>query len=202
MCRIQLPSGFCYEPGSGEDEELLSRLGEEAEDEGPEAMRLPTCEEWDRLVDVTGGADSLMHWSKVYSWCQNTDSDWVSTHAVLGYHSAQGRFRNYYNAAHRDEVVGFRPTVEIQNPDILGPDGATVMIGTLYMDGQPVKVPQNPVWDGDIPDYIPGAKLELSAPIQNAAYQVRAIKVGNILIADRVLLKNISRKDLREQGIC
>ena len=70
------------------------------------------------------------------------------------------------------------------------------------MDDQPVKVPVNPTEDGDIPDYIPGAKLKLGAPIQDAAYQVQAIKVGNVLIADRVLLKNISWNDLHMQGIC
>ena len=76
------------------------------------------------------------------------------------------------------------------------------MAGTLYMNDMPVKVPQNPISIGDIPDYIPGAKLELGAPIQDAAYQVQAIKIGNIMIADRVLLKNISWDDLHKQGFC
>ena len=106
-------------------------------------------------------------------------------------------FRSY-----RSVGVGFRPAVEILNPGILGPDGAAIMIGTLYMDDKPVKIPQNPIWNGDIPDYIPGAKLELGAPVQDAAYQVQAIKVGNILIADRVLIKNVSWNDLHKLGIC
>lgn len=203
MCRIQLPNGMCYGPGSAKDETLLKYLGEEAEDEKGEPMRLPTCIEWNHLANVVSENSDAMHWQDMYSWCQNTDSvELASRRAVRGYHSACHRFRNYYTVTHRDEVVGFRPTIEIQNPDILGPDGTIVMVGTLYMDGQPVKVPQNPVWNGDIPDYIPGAKLELRAPIQNAAYQVKAIKVGNVLIADRVLLKNISWDDLHKQGIC
>ena len=32
-------------------------------------MRLPTCEEWDRLADITSGDDSLMHWYHIFSWC-------------------------------------------------------------------------------------------------------------------------------------
>ena len=70
------------------------------------------------------------------------------------------------------------------------------------MDGKPVRVSTNPTKDGAIPDYIPGTKLELGAPIQDAAYQVQAIKVGNILIADRVLIKNVSWDDLHKQGVC
>lgn len=200
MCRIQLPSGFCYEPGSGEDEELLRRLGEEAEDDNPETMRLPTREEWDRFAAIVNGNNDAMHWKDMFSWFQDAGSELASNRAVRGCYSA--RHWSYHDATYRDVYVGFRPAIEILNSDILGPDGTTIMVGTLYMDDQPVKVPQEPTWDGDIPDYTPGAKLELGAPIQNAAYQVQAIKVGNVLIADRVLLKNISWNDLHKQGIC
>lgn len=200
MCRIQLPNGMCYEPGSGEDEELLKSLGEEAEGDKPEAMRLPTNEEWDRLADITDGTDNLMHWKKIYSWCQDADPDWASNLAVRGWVSARSWLG--YGATDRSMGVGFRPAIELLGSNPLPSDGTIVMVGTRYMDDQPVKAPQNPVWDGDVLDYIPGAKLELRAPIQNAAYQVKAIKVGNLLIADRVLLKNISWNDLHEQGIC
>ena len=30
-------------------------------------MRLPTCEEWNRLVELTNGDDDIMHWSGAYS---------------------------------------------------------------------------------------------------------------------------------------
>ena len=205
-CRIQLPSGFCYEPGSATDEELLRCLGEEAEGDTPETMRLPTRKEWDRLADIVDERNDIMHWQNIFSWCEDADSDWASIRAARGYCLVRGyrpaRHWNYYYATTRHASVGFRPVVEIQAPDILGPDGTIVMVGTLYMDDQPVKVPVNPTEDGDIPDYIPGAKLKLGAPIQDAAYQVQAIKVGNVLIADRVLLKNISWNDLHMQGIC
>lgn len=200
MCRIQLPNGFCYEPGSGTDEELLRCLGEEAEGDTPEIMRLPTCEEWGRLADGVEENNTAMHWRDIYSWCQDAAPDWAPGRAIRGYYSA--RYRYNLTATSRVVSVGFRPAVEIQPPDILGPDGTIVMVGTLYMNDQPVKVPVNPTKGGDIPDYISGAKLELRAPIQNAAYQVKAIKVGNVLIADRVLLKNISWNDLHEQEIC
>ena len=66
------------------------------------------------------------------------------------------------------------------------------MAGTLYMHGEPVKIPKRPKADGDIQDYIPGATLELGAPLVDPDYQISAIRVGDVLIADRVLLKNIS----------
>ena len=200
MCRIQLPSGFCYEPGSREDEELLRRLGEEAEDDAPESVRLPTCEEWDCLADIVDERNDVMHWQGMLSWCEDADPAGASARAVRGRVSA--RHWDYNDATIRNVGIGFRPVLDALALDTLVPDGATVMIGTLYMDDQPVKVPRNPTEDGDIPDYIPGAKLVMGAPIQDAAYQVQAIKVGNVLIADRVLLKNISLEDLHEQGIC
>ena len=99
-------------------------------------------------------------------------------------------------------IVGFHPAFDSLASDASLPDWTIVTVGTSYMDGQPVKVPKNPVWDGDIPDYIPGVKLELREPAPTPEYQIKAVRVGAILIADRVLLANISWNDLREHGFC
>ena len=48
------------------------------------------------------------------------------------------------------------------------------------------------MWNGDIPEFIPDAKLELRPALDDPAYQVRAIKAGNVLIADRVLVASIT----------
>lgn len=201
MCRIQLPNGMSYEPGSGEDEKLLEYLGEEADDEKGEPMRLPTCAELNYLADVVDEGNDAMHWKDMFFWCQDMGYGFGPAFRVVqGYLSA--RYWHHYSASRRLVHVGFRPVLDTLAADILGPDGSIITVGTLYMDGQPVKVPTIPDLNGDIPDYIPGAKLELRAPIQDAAYQVKAIKAGNVLIADRVLLKNISWEDLHKQGIC
>ena len=163
-------------------------------------MRLPTCEEYDLLATTTKEDNDTMHWSYMYSWCQDEDQDSMLKRAVRGYLSA--RYWNGDNATNRNVHVGFRPAFEVLHPDPLTPDGTIITVGTLYMDGKPVRVSTNPTKDGAIPDYIPGTKLELGAPIQDAAYQVQAIKVGNILIADRVLIKNVSWDDLHKQGVC
>jgi hypothetical protein len=159
-------------------------------------MRLPTCEEWDRLVDITNGDDNWMHWNDMHSWCQDVASVLASRRAVRGWVSARRRNDRY--ATTRNAHLGFRPVVEILNPDPLTPDGTIVTVGTLYMDSKPVKVPQSPTRNGDIPDYIPGAKLEMREALNDPSYQVQAIKAGDVLIADRVLLKNISWDDIAE----
>lgn len=154
-------------------------------------MRLPTCKEWDWLADLTGEDASLIHWESILSWCQNADSNRPSYRAVRGYCSV--RHWSYYKASTQLESVGFRPAIELG--DNTPPDGTVVVVGTLYMGGQPVKIPTNPTQDGDILDYIPGSKLELRRALTDKNYQLRAIQVGDILIADQVLLKNISWKD-------
>lgn len=163
-------------------------------------MRLPTYEEWDRLVDITDGANGLMHWNRIYSWCKDVQQSNMAYHSNRGFYSAS-TWHNNYSRSRRSAFVGFRPVIEFLGPGAL-PDGSTVVIGTFYIDGQPVRIPKNPTYSGDIPDYIPDTKLALRAPIQDAAYQVKAIKMGNILIADRVLIKDISLYDLYDQGIC
>ena len=157
-------------------------------------MRLPTCEDYDLLATAAKENNDTMHWLDMFSWCQDVDPVLASYRAVRGCRSA--RYRNYGNALGRFVYVGFRPAVEILNLDPLAPDGTIVTVGTLYMDGKPVKVPKNPAWHGDISDYIPGAKLEMREALDDPDYQVNAIKIGDILIADRVLLKDISWDDL------
>ena len=76
-CHVLLPDEFMYEPGPGEDEKLLNHLGEEAEDDKPEAMRLPTCEEYDLLVTAVKEDNNRMHWNDMLSWCQDVDPNWT-----------------------------------------------------------------------------------------------------------------------------
>lgn len=150
-------------------------------------MRLPTCEEWNRLVELTNGDDDIMHWSGVYSWCQ--DCDFTGTRMVRGNHNSRYMCRT--KETERWGSVGFRPVFQLP-VGTTAREGSLIMAGTLYMNGEPVKIPKRPKADGDIQDYIPGATLELGAPLVDPDYQISAIRVGDVLIADRVLLKNIS----------
>lgn len=163
-------------------------------------IRLPTCTEYDQLADTVKEDNGVMHWKGIYSWCQDADPNWASFRTVRGWVSA--RSWDYYIASDRYVYVGFRPAFEILDFDPMLSDGTIVTVGTLYMNGQPVKVPQNPVWNGDVPGYIPGTKLELREVLDDADYQVRAIKVGSILIADRVLVKNINWFSVPDACVC
>lgn len=156
-------------------------------------MRLPTCTEYDLLADTVKEDSGVMHWKGIYSWCQDADPNWPSSRAVRGYRSA--RFWSNSTASYRYANVGFRPAFEILDSDPILSDGAIITVGTLYMGGQPVKVPENPAWNGDVPDYIPGTKLELREALDDPANQIHGIKVGDVFITDRVLLKNISWND-------
>ena len=69
--------------------------------------------EWDQFLDAVGEADSLVHWNKMYSWCQDmwySNSDYRS---IRGYYSA----RNYngYYAADTGAYFAFRPALEVLN---------------------------------------------------------------------------------------
>lgn len=148
-------------------------------------MRLPTCEEWDSLSKIAGGSNKIFNWAEMYSWCQ--DSDFLGMRIVKGRDGC--RLMRRVVETERHNAVGFRPVFEATPGQ---QDGDIVTVGTLYMNDEPVKVPKQPILNGDIQDYVPGATLRLGQPLVDPDYQIRAIKVGNVLIADRVLLKNIS----------
>lgn len=150
-------------------------------------MRVPTCEEWDRLVKITNGENAKMHWGGMFSWCQ--DSDFKGTRMVRGCHSERYLYRA--KETERCPSVGFRPVFDLPLGTTAS-EGSLIMAGTLYMNNKPVKVPKYPEEYGSIQDYIAGTTLELGAPMVDPDYQVNAFRVGDILIADRVLLKNIS----------
>ena len=163
-------------------------------------MRLPTCAEWDVLVDITGGRDDIMHWKEQFTWCKDALSELKPYQAARGYHSPKVRFG--FHEARRTLDIGFRPVFVGLGPDSSTPDGRVVTAGTLYMNEKPVRVPQTPTSKGDIPWYEPGAKLELREALDDPAYQIQAIKAGSILIADRALLRQISWIDLKMKNCC
>lgn len=163
-------------------------------------MRIPTNKEYDKLVKVTGGADEKMHWVDMFSLVNDAEDEYnipASTRAVRGCHSA--RYWGNYHATNRYVRVGFRPAIEGLDPDILTSDikdGDSMVIGTLYMGGTPVKIPTNPTYGGDIQAYIPGTHLRMEAPLDDPAYQVTGIRDGDKVYVDRTLLNMISYEDI------
>ena len=159
-------------------------------------MRIITDQEYDLLMDVTRQKDALSHWKDMLSWVNDTDNRYrmsASHRAARGYRSP--RFWHHYHAGSQGVNVGFRPAFDMDADSLPTDtqDGDTVVIGTLYMDGVPVRVPKMPTAEGDIEDYIPGAELEMWSALEDPAYQVKAIKLHDgVFAADRNLLKNVS----------
>lgn len=95
------------------------------------------------------------------------------------------------------EKIGFRPMFP-GDPSI--PDGERISVATLYLSGTPVKVPEQPDYEGDIPEFKPGDKIEFREPLDDPEYQITATAVGGKLIADYCVLRNISWNELKAQG--
>lgn len=158
-------------------------------------LRIPTNKEYERLIELTGGDDTKMHGNHMMSWVNDKASGDNLT--VLLRSNRISYYHENYNEA-RASDIGFRPACRLSSmPMVSIQDGESLVMGTLYMAGKPVKVPKNPTYDGDITAYAPRAALELRKPLEDPDYQVTGYRVGRAAVADRCLLNGISGGDLR-----
>ena len=109
---LRAPSTGSYGTGSGN-----SRRG------------TPQSNEWDRILDKDDGY--IKNCGEVHSWGQDTVSVDASLRAIRGYTSA--RYWSSTTATISNPDVGFRPVLEVLNPDTLGPGGLKVV--TLDLGG-------------------------------------------------------------------
>ena len=89
----------------------------------------PQSNEWDAVLDKNSGY--IKNWNGIYSWGQDTTRYNSPLRAARGYSSA--RYWYYINAATSSPSVGFRPVLEVPNPDTLSSDGLKVV--TLDLGG-------------------------------------------------------------------
>ena len=90
----------------------------------------PLSNEWDKILDKDSGY--IKNWSEMSSWGQDTKPDnSIPIRANRGNHTA--RHWNYDYATFRHMIVGFRPVLEVPNPDTLGADGLKVV--TIALGG-------------------------------------------------------------------
>ena len=89
----------------------------------------PQSNEWDRILDKDDGY--IKNCGEVLSWGQDTASSLLANRARRGNNSA----RNWgdWNATWSRETIGFRPVLEVLNPDMLGSDGLKAV--TLDLGG-------------------------------------------------------------------
>ena len=90
---------------------------------------VPQSNECDTMLNKDSGY--IQNWNKMYSWGQDAFSGDASLRAFRGYSSA--RSWNFGNATFSYPILGFRPVLEILNPDTLGSVGLKVV--TLDLGG-------------------------------------------------------------------
>ena len=90
---------------------------------------VPQSNEWDTMLNKNSGY--VQNWNKIYLWGQDTVSGNASYRARRGYSSARYWYSN--SATHSYAFCGFRPVLEVLNPDTLGSGGLKVV--TLDLNG-------------------------------------------------------------------
>lgn len=75
----------------------------------------PLSNEWDKILNKNDGY--IKTWNNVYSRGQDTTNFWSEYRAVRGYFST--RYWNDKYATYSSPSVGFRPVLEVLNPDTL-----------------------------------------------------------------------------------
>ena len=89
----------------------------------------PQSNEWDAVLNKNSGY--IQNWNKIYLWGQDTVSGNASYRARRGYSSARYWYSN--SATHSYAFCGFRPVLEVLNPDTLGSGGLKAV--TLDLGG-------------------------------------------------------------------
>ena len=100
------------------------------------SLGTPQSNEWDRILDKNGGY--IKNWGKMESWGQDTSPYTLSNRVVRGYHSPR-KFADA-NTTLDFPYFGFRPVLEVLNPDTLGTDGlkaVTLDLGGGKLGGSP-----------------------------------------------------------------
>ena len=96
---------------------------------GDSKRGVPQSNEWDTMLNKNSGY--IQNWDGRISWGQDTFSDNASLRANRGYLSARGWYGD--SSSYRGVGLGFRPVLEVLNPDTLGSDGLKVV--TLDLGG-------------------------------------------------------------------
>ena len=104
---------------------------------------VPQSNEWDTMLNKNSGY--IQNWNDMYLylWGQDTVSRNASRRAVRG--CASPRFWINCDATYSDPSVGFRPVLEVLNPDTLGSDGLKVVTldlggGTLGVSSEDIQI--------------------------------------------------------------
>ncbi len=116
--------------GGGVDYTLRApSVGSSYTGSGDSERGTPQSNEWDTMLNKNSGY--IQNWNRMYSWGQDVSSGFASYRARRGYSSARNWYSN--SAPLSNSFLGFRPVLEVLNPDTLGSDGMKVV--TLDLGG-------------------------------------------------------------------
>ena len=104
-------------------------VGSNSTGSGDSERGVPQSNEWDTMLNKDSGY--IQNWNEMFSWGQDTVSFDALRRAVRGYDSARHWLHSY--AARSYSNHGFRPVLEVRNPNTLGPDGLKAV--TLALGG-------------------------------------------------------------------
>ena len=104
-------------------------VGSDATGLGDSDPGVPQSNEWDTMLNKDSGY--IQNWNEMFSWGQDTVSFDASHRAVRGYNSARHWLHSYATRSYSNH--GFRPVLEVRNPNTLGPDGLKAV--TLALGG-------------------------------------------------------------------
>ena len=104
-------------------------VGSNSTGSGDSQRGVPQSNEWDTMLNKDSGY--IQNWNGMFSWGQDVSSGGASGRAFRGCNSA--RYWHYNGATFSYPNVGFRPVLEVLNPDTLGPDGMKAV--TLDLGG-------------------------------------------------------------------
>ena len=121
--------GKGYAAGSVDYMLRAPSTGSDGTGSGNSRRGTPQSNEWDRILDKDDGY--IKNCGEVLSWGQDTASSLSANRSRRGYNSA----RNWsdWNATWSRPVIGFRPVLEVLNPDTLSSDGLKAV--TLDLGG-------------------------------------------------------------------
>lgn len=179
--------------------------------------------EFNSILKIIG--EDAFH-CKAASWCSNRahetvfDDDegcfWDEDGFVVRYDGNPARW-NIQPENYRGYSTGFRPVLTPVDPVTFEPDasrlsniedGTILALGTVYMDGQALDNPTDPIGSGElsggmfgiplgnIPRHIKGKPFEIGDTSDDTSKQIKFIKFGSNLISDRVILATVSMEDL------
>lgn len=175
-------------------------------------LTVPNIVEWRKLVEITKGDDTKIHWCNAHSWLDTeyTGKPGVPYCGPSRYYCTGdpglGPFDGLMTAdfEYPEYLMGYRPALHPDDQSVAQAvfsgmkDGDTIRFSTLALDGTPVKLAEDAK---DAVKFQVGLHLSFENLVSDPNDCITWIKAGDVLIADRNLVTGISMRDLYSQWL-